>query len=165
MNQLCLDFVPLPDSKIGEVTAKWDIVLGLTPEACESARYDLARWIVHYRVSLITILAPQEFQNAQRSKFHMNKDGKLTKDELPERMRGIFARADTDRDGFLTKDELLKMTQAEAGGRREGERGEGRGPGRPGPNGNPAAFIDRLFELDIDKDGKLSREELSKLPD
>jgi protocatechuate 3,4-dioxygenase, beta subunit len=30
---LCLDFAPLPNSKIGEVTAKWDIVLGLTPEA------------------------------------------------------------------------------------------------------------------------------------
>ncbi len=25
-------FVPLPDSKLGELTAKWDIVLGLTPE-------------------------------------------------------------------------------------------------------------------------------------
>ena len=102
---------------------------------------------------------------AQMMEFDTNKDGKLSKDELPERMRGIFARADADKDGFLTKDELLKMTRTEPGGRREGERGEGHGPGRPGPNGNPAAFIDRLFELDIDKDGKLSREELSKLPD
>ena len=102
---------------------------------------------------------------ARLMEFDTNKDGKLAKDELPERMRGVFAKADVDKDGFLTKDEMLKMTQNEAGGRREGERGEGRGPGRPGTNGNPAAFIDRLFELDIDKDGKLSREELSKLPD
>ena len=30
---LCLDFTPLKGSKIGELTAKWDIVLGYTPEA------------------------------------------------------------------------------------------------------------------------------------
>ena len=64
----------------------------------------------------------------------------------------------------MTKYELLKMTQSDACCRREGERGEGRGAGRPGANGNPAAFIDRLFELDKDKDGKLSCEVLSKLP-
>ena len=30
---LCLDFTPIKDSKIGELAAKWDIVLGYTPEA------------------------------------------------------------------------------------------------------------------------------------
>ncbi len=30
---LCLDFVPLKVSKIGELAVKWDIVLGYTPEA------------------------------------------------------------------------------------------------------------------------------------
>jgi protocatechuate 3,4-dioxygenase beta subunit len=30
---LCLDFAPLEHSKIGELVAKWDIVLGFTPEA------------------------------------------------------------------------------------------------------------------------------------
>ncbi len=30
---LCLDFTPLKDSKIGELAAKWDIVLGYSPEA------------------------------------------------------------------------------------------------------------------------------------
>jgi hypothetical protein len=29
---LCLDFNPLPGSKIGELAAKWDIVLGYSPE-------------------------------------------------------------------------------------------------------------------------------------
>lgn len=28
-----VDFLPIPDSKIGELAAKWDIVLGITPEA------------------------------------------------------------------------------------------------------------------------------------
>ena len=30
---LCLDFVPLKDSTIGELAARWDIVLGYTPDA------------------------------------------------------------------------------------------------------------------------------------
>lgn len=30
---LCLDFLPLKGSKIGELAARWDIVLGYTPEA------------------------------------------------------------------------------------------------------------------------------------
>jgi hypothetical protein len=30
---LCLDFTPLEGSKIGELAAKWDIVLGYSPEA------------------------------------------------------------------------------------------------------------------------------------
>jgi len=30
---LCLDFVPLKDSRIGELAAKWDIFLGYSPEA------------------------------------------------------------------------------------------------------------------------------------
>jgi protocatechuate 3,4-dioxygenase beta subunit len=30
---LCLDFAPVKDSRIGEIAAKWDIVLGLSPEA------------------------------------------------------------------------------------------------------------------------------------
>jgi protocatechuate 3,4-dioxygenase beta subunit len=29
---LCLDFTPVEDSKIGELAARWDIVLGYTPE-------------------------------------------------------------------------------------------------------------------------------------
>ena len=30
---LCLDFAPLKESKIGELAARCDIVLGYTPEA------------------------------------------------------------------------------------------------------------------------------------
>lgn len=30
---LCIDFAPVKDSKIGELSARWDIVLGYTPEA------------------------------------------------------------------------------------------------------------------------------------
>ena len=38
-----------------------------------------------------------------------NRDGKLSKDELPGRLKSLFDRADTNRDGFLTRDELLRL--------------------------------------------------------
>ena len=44
-----------------------------------------------------------------------NKDGKLSKDELPERMQGIIARADTNKDGKLSKDELTKFASSMGG--------------------------------------------------
>ncbi len=34
-----------------------------------------------------------------------NKDGKLTRDELPQQLRGNFGRVDTDKDGFISRDE------------------------------------------------------------
>lgn len=97
-----------------------------------------------------------------------NKDGKLSKDEMPERMQPMFDRADADKDGFVTKEELTKSIPqgggfgAPPGGGGPGGPG-GRGPGGPGGGGNPTAFIDRMFEFDADKDGKLSREELTKM--
>ncbi len=131
-----------------------------------------------------------------------NGDGKLSKDELPERMQRILERADADKDGYATKEEITKMASSSGGeggrgfggeggrgfggeGGRGGERGFGEGGrggrggegGRPGEGGrggeggriamfgpmsNPVAFVERLFELDKDKDGKLSRDELSK---
>lgn len=108
-----------------------------------------------------------------------NGDGKLSKDELPERMQRILERADTNRDGFATLDELNKMANDSAGRGGEGRGGEGRGrpegrgEGRMGEGGrggmgmfgNPVAFVERLFELDADKDGKLSRDELAKIAD
>jgi Ca2+-binding EF-hand superfamily protein len=111
---------------------------------------------------------------AETMRLDKNDDGKLDRSELGERRQGLMARADADKDGFVTKDELTKaMTQRGGrGGFGGGRPGEGRpGEGRPGEDGPPgegrrgggtAAFIDRLFELDADKDGKLTREELSR---
>ena len=117
-----------------------------------------------------------------------NKDGKLTKDEVPERMQGFITRADADNDGIVTKEELTKMAEQQASGDGRGgfagPRGAGPGnggpggagapggggpggPGRGGPGGfgppNPQAFVDRALEFDADKDGKLSKEELTKM--
>ncbi|HET6425085.1 MAG TPA: EF-hand domain-containing protein [Planctomycetaceae bacterium] len=49
-----------------------------------------------------------------------NGDGKLSKDEAPERMKDAFGRMDKDGDGFLTAEELRDAA--------------GRFPGRPGAN-------------------------------
>jgi EF hand len=103
-----------------------------------------------------------------------NGDGRISKEEMPEGARRMLGKADADSDGFLTRDEIEKVadtlpslgamgqgTNGSAGAR--GRFGEGMGMGMFADG--PAAMIDRLFRLDADKDGKLTREELSKLKD
>jgi hypothetical protein len=41
--------------------------------------------------------------------FDKNKDGKVTKDELPERMHHLIELGDTNKDGALDKDEIRKL--------------------------------------------------------
>ena len=41
--------------------------------------------------------------------FDKNKDGKVTKDELPERMQNLIEKGDTNKDGALDRDEIKKM--------------------------------------------------------
>src|SRR4051794_14645540 len=45
--------------------------------------------------------------------FDANGDGKLTKSEVPDRMQGLFDRADTDKDGVLNQSELTKLAEAQ----------------------------------------------------
>jgi Ca2+-binding EF-hand superfamily protein len=89
--------------------------------------------------------------------YDKNKDGKLTTKEVPERMQGVFARADTDHDAVLTADEIRKAAAAQpqpTSMRPEGRRGEG-GPPR----------VDVLFTaLDQDGDGAFSAEEITSAP-
>jgi hypothetical protein len=94
--------------------------------------------------------------------FDKNKDGKVTKDELPERMHHLIEQGDTNKDGALDKDEIRKLATKLAatpggfgaggfqvagpspgaaggfGGRAEGGIRVGTGPG-PGP-GAPVGF-------------------------
>lgn len=58
--------------------------------------------------------------------YDTDKDGKLTADDLPERMRNIATRADANKDGVVTREELLAMSRAEGG-----PRGESRGQRPP----------------------------------
>jgi hypothetical protein len=64
--------------------------------------------------------------------FDKDKNGKVSKDELPERMQNLIARGDTNKDGALDKDEIKKLAADLA--RDEGFRGFGPG-GRFPPGG------------------------------
>jgi hypothetical protein len=84
--------------------------------------------------------------------FDKNKDGKVTKDELPERMHDLITKGDTNKDGALDRDEIKKLA-AELprdddlfpGGRRGpgrgGPKGLGGPKGRGGPPGGPPPFV------------------------
>jgi hypothetical protein len=67
--------------------------------------------------------------------FDKNKDGKITKDELPERLQNLIEKGDTNKDGALDKDEIkalaTKIQQEGLGG----FGGFGRFGGRGGPPG------------------------------
>ena len=82
--------------------------------------------------------------------FDANKDGVLTPDELPERMRGIFLRADKNKDGKLTPDEIRQMAA------RTGS-----------PNGRPTVIAGAMNPdpvvnaLDTNHDGTISAAEMS----
>ena len=105
--------------------------------------------------------------------FDANKDGKLSKDELPERMQTVIARYDADKTGSLDKTEIQKLAASRVSERPDGRGGpEGRG-GRPGGRGGPEGrgrggppspedFVSHAMEFDADKDGKLSKAELAK---
>ena len=97
--------------------------------------------------------------------FDKNKDGKLTKAEVPERLQGVFARADDNKDGLLTADEIKKAAAAQpqptAAGR--GERGR-EGEGRAGEPGGPPRRDALFTALDRDGDGGLSADEIAAAP-
>ena len=82
-------------------------------------------------------------------RFDANKDGKLTKEELPEQAAERIMRADANKDGTVTKEELEELRKRFAGG----QRGGGEGRGMPDP--------EQLFKrLDANGDGKLAKDEL-----
>jgi photosystem II stability/assembly factor-like uncharacterized protein len=63
-----------------------------------------------------------------------NKDGKITKDEVPEQMLRLFDRADANTDGAIDEAELKAMAERAGRGRSQGGPGAG-GPGTGGPAG------------------------------
>jgi hypothetical protein len=70
--------------------------------------------------------------------FDKNKDGKITRDELPERMQFLIELGDTNKDGALDRDEIKKLAARLASG--AGEFGIGGGfRFGPGPGPGPRA--------------------------
>ena len=83
-----------------------------------------------------------------------NKNGKLEKDEVPERMQSMFSRADKNEDGAIDKEEMTAMVRERSGGQ-----GTGFGGGQGGFGGRE--FLTQMMErADVDKDGKLSGDEI-----
>ncbi|MEN3940592.1 alpha/beta hydrolase fold domain-containing protein [Prosthecobacter sp. SYSU 5D2] len=78
--------------------------------------------------------APAERLARMFTQLDANRDGKLSKEELPERMRPNFERLDTDKDGFISKAEHLAVAAGRAS------------TGRPqqGPRPVPAGVEARL---------------------
>jgi Ca2+-binding EF-hand superfamily protein len=84
--------------------------------------------------------------------FDTNKDGSLSRAELPARMQGLFDRADANKDGLLTPEELKATAGAQQGER--GPRGRDGGPG--------FRRMDPLAgAIDVDRDGTLSAAEIA----
>jgi hypothetical protein len=92
--------------------------------------------------------------------FDKNKTGKVTKDDLPERMQYLIEKGDTNKDGALDKDEIKKLAvelakeEAPLPGGRGGRGGFGGGPGGPGgpggrggpPSGVPLGVVERAVD-------------------
>jgi len=84
--------------------------------------------------------------------FDKNKDGKLSKAEVPERQQGLFERGDVDKNGVLDAAELRKVTADQAAAP----------PAPPrAPRGGFGAIDLASIALDADHNGEISAEEIS----
>ena len=70
------------------------------------------------RITTLLLLLTPALASAQANdkmwkQLDRNKDGKLSKEELPERFRAKFAEADIDKDGFISRAELAAFRGAD----------------------------------------------------
>jgi len=87
--------------------------------------------------------------------FDANKDGRLTRDEVPERFQGLFERADANKDGVLAAAEIRQSAAQQ-----DQSSPSTRGGAREGRGG--FTFPDPLVTaLDTDHDNVLSASEVS----
>ena len=92
-------------------------------------------------------------------------NGEISSKEI-KRAAGALRTLDTDENGTLTEDELRPNLPPFGGPGGGGPPGGGPGAGgfgQPRGRGGPEAFVNRAMEFDEDQDGKLSREELTKM--
>jgi hypothetical protein len=80
--------------------------------------------------------------------FDKNKDGKISKDELPERMQYLIEKGDTNKDGVLDKEEIktLAVQMAKEGTSVAAGGGGGRGGRGPAGSGVTLAMVERAVD-------------------
>lgn len=89
------------------------------------------------------------------SRLDKNGDGKISKDEAPERMKENFDRLDANKDGNIDAEEFARSAAAFGG------RPGGAPPGAPVPGGGDAKAIEEVFtKHDANSDGKLTKDEI-----
>jgi|GEM_PF-7099919 len=89
-------------------------------------------------------------------RFDENKDGKVSKEEVPERMRSFFDRLDPNNDGSIDQSEIDGMRSRFGGGRER--RGSDRGNRSRDRGGRSGGFD--VLRFDKNKDGKVTKEEV-----
>jgi predicted dienelactone hydrolase len=103
-------------------------------------------WASHGFVVLIPAHTDARQSEADRmfAEYDADKDGKLSKEELPEQFQAFFETLDKNEDGFLTKDEL-----AEIAGRGRGNRGNrgGQQPEQPEKPKEPVPEGEDEFDM------------------
>ena len=97
------------------------------------------------------------------AKFDKNKDGKLTKDEVPAPIWEHISKADANKDGAVTKEELeaAHKKMQEHFRQRMQQAGPGQRPQAGPPHGFKLPSVDEVFaKFDKNKDGKLTKDEV-----
>jgi acetyl esterase/lipase len=84
----------------------------------------LRRILTSFPLLLASVAVAQPAGEGPFDRLDRNKDGKLSREELPEPLRGLFDRLDTDKDGFISREEdavaRRRAEQAKAKGQRPG---------------------------------------------
>lgn len=101
-------------------------------------------WASHGYVVLLPVHSDARKSTVDQmlADYDKDKDGKLSKEEVPEQIQGFFDTLDTNGDGFLSKDELDVIGRM--GGR---NRGRGRGGETPPDNPNPPKEGEDEFDM------------------
>ena len=96
--------------------------------------------------------------------FDKNKDGKLSAEEVPHRMRRIVTSADKDEDGLTDKAELATLAAEMAAAQPEDGPGNRRRRGGRDDDGedeiDPERMVQLALSFDADGDGQLDKQEL-----